>query len=159
MIVASSAESFAVFVSPPPATDAWLNGPLVREARSTMTPATASGAAHPFLRVNFDTRVYNDGKARIDVSVENMLDKSGATTVTYDAAIVVAGQVVFTRTAVQHYYLTRWRKTFEVGSTPLAAVTPDFTPFNIARSLPPYQSVVHSHTLPAMSNRPYPLGG
>src|SRR5439155_16538919 len=27
-----------------PAADAWLNGPLVREARSTLAPATASGA-------------------------------------------------------------------------------------------------------------------
>jgi Domain of unknown function (DUF4082)/Bacterial Ig-like domain len=125
-----------------PATDAWLNGPLVREGRTAVAPATSSGAAHPFLRVNFDTRVYGDGKARVDVSVENVLDKAGATTVTYDATITVGGQIVFTKTAVQHYYLTRWRKTFEVGPMPLASITPDLAPFNVARALPPYLSQV-----------------
>ena len=32
--------------------------------------------AHPFLRVNFDRRVFTDGQSRVDVSVENMLDKT-----------------------------------------------------------------------------------
>src|SRR4029077_6156106 len=45
-----------------PAADAWLDGPLVREWRATLAPATSAGTAHPFLRVNFDTRVYDDGK-------------------------------------------------------------------------------------------------
>ena len=124
------------------ATDAWLNGALVREGRTVAVPATAAGTSHPFLRVNFDTRIYNDGKARIDVSVENVLDKAGATTVTYDATITVAGQQLFTKTGVQHYYLTRWRKVFEVGSTPIATVTPDLAPFNVARALPPYLAQV-----------------
>ena len=122
--------------------DAWLGGPLVREARSTIAPTTASGTAHPFLRVNFDTRVYSDGKSRIDVSVENVLDKTGATTVTYDVTITVDGQAVFTKTAVQHYYLTRWRRVFESGTAPLASVTPDLAPFHAARALPPYLSQV-----------------
>ena len=122
--------------------DAWLTGALVREWRAVVTPAAASGAAHPFLRVNFDARVYADGKARVDVSVENVLDKSGATTVTYDASISVGGQIAFSKSGVQHYYLTRWRKTFEAGAAPLASVTPDFAPFNLARALPPYLSQV-----------------
>ncbi len=124
------------------ATDAWLHGPLVREARSVITPVASTGTAHPFLRVNFDTRIYNDGKARVDVSVENLLDKTGATTVTYDATITIGGQAVFVKTGVQHFYLTRWRKVFEAGTTPLARVTPDLGPFNVAKALPPYLSLV-----------------
>ena len=125
-----------------PADDIWLSGPLVAEGRSVVAPVTAGGTAHDFLRVNFDTRVYRDGKARVDVSVENLLDKVGATTVTYDATIVVNNQVMFAKRAVQHFYLTRWRKVFEIGSAPLAAVTPDLGPFNASRALPTYLSLV-----------------
>ena len=126
-----------------PAPDLWLSGPLVYEGRTTIAPiSAANGGAHPFLRVNFDMRVYSDGKARVDVSVENMLDQAGATTVTYDVAIEVNSQVVFTKSAVRHFYLTRWRKIFEIGSTPLAAVTPDLGPFRASRALPAYLSIV-----------------
>jgi len=134
---------YTATLPPTPATDVWLNGPLVTEGRQVITPVSSSGAAHPFLRVDFDTRVYVDGKARVDVTVENVLDKVGATTVTYDAAISVDGQLVFSRSGVQHYYLTRWRKVFEVGAAP-AAVTPDIFPANLARALPPYLSQVSS---------------
>jgi hypothetical protein len=124
-----------------PAADAWLSGPLVSEARSVIAPV--SGAApHPFLRVNFDTRVYNDGQARVDVSVENVLDKAGATTVTYNVDVVVNGQSVFSKPAVEHYYLTRWRKTFQVGAQPLSSITPDIVPFNQSGALPPYLSFI-----------------
>jgi hypothetical protein len=124
-------------------TDSWLAGALVHESRHTAAPAsTTDGTPHPFLRVNFDRRVYNDATARLDVSVENVLDKAGATTVTYDVAVRVNGNVVFNRTAVQHYYLTRWRKVFTIGTTPLGSVTPDIVPFNQARALPPYLSIV-----------------
>jgi len=100
-----------------PSTDLWMSGPLAYEGRSVVTPA--AGTAHPFLRVNFDTRIYSDGKGRVDVSVENVLDKTGATTVTYDVSIVVNGLTVYTKAAVQHYYLTRWRNTFAIGGTAL----------------------------------------
>ena len=123
-----------------PSTDLWMSGPLAYEGRSVVTPA--AGTAHPFLRVNFDTRIYSDGKGRVDVSVENVLDKTGATTVTYDVSIVVNGLTVYTKAAVQHYYLTRWRKTFAIGGTALSQITPDFTPFNTSRILPKYLSLV-----------------
>lgn len=122
--------------------DAWLSGPLVREDRHVVAPRSDSGVPHPFLRVNFDRRSFHDGQARVDVSVENMLDLTGATTVTYDVAISVDGQNVFTKTAVQHYYLTRWRQVFTAGSTPAAEVTPDLVPFNETRALPPYLPLV-----------------
>jgi len=123
--------------------DLWLSGALVYEGRSTIAPASsADGSAHPFLRVIFDTRVYADGAGRVDVTVENVLDKTGATTVTYNAAITVKGQAVFTKSSVQHYYLTRWRKMFTFGTTQAAAITPDMTPYNNSGALPPYLSLV-----------------
>jgi hypothetical protein len=125
-----------------PSADTWLSGPLASEWRAVVAPVTSQGAAHPFLRVNFDTRAYNDGKARVDVSVENMLDQAGATTVTYDASIVVDGQVVFASAAVQHYYLTRWRHVSEVGAAPLASVTPDTAPLTASHALPAYLQMV-----------------
>src|SRR5262249_12066591 len=119
--------------------DRWLSGPLVYEGRSVIAPlSSVNGSAHPFLRVNFDTRVYNDGSGRVDITVENVLDVAGASTVTYDATVRVAGQVVFTHAAVQHFYLTRWRKTFALPSSSFAAITPDIAPFNAAGALPPY---------------------
>ena len=122
-------------------TDQWLSGALVYEGRAVVAPVS-SGAAHPFLRVIFDTRIYNDGTGRVDVAVENVLDQTGATTVTYNAAIAINNQTVFTKSSVQHYYLTRWRKTFTVGSAPIASVTPDVTPFYASAALPPYLSLV-----------------
>src|SRR5262249_43809681 len=72
----------------------------------------------------------------------NVLDKTGATTATYDVAIVLNAQTVFTKTAVQHYYLTRWRKLFTFGSSAVATIAPDMAPFNAAPALPPYLSLV-----------------
>ena len=123
--------------------DTWLSGPLVHEGRHLVAPITAAGGtAHPFIRVNFDTRVYNDGTARLDISVENVLDAAEATTVTYDVTIRINGQAVFTKNSVQHFYLTRWRKVFTTGSTVLASITPDLTPFYASGALPSYMSQV-----------------
>ena len=109
-----------------------------------MAPVSAAnGSPHPFLRVVFDTRVYNDGTARVDVTVENVLDLVGATTVTYNVTLTVNGNAFFTKTAVEHYYLTRWRKTFTVGG-PLGDITPDLAPFNAANAIPPYLSIVRN---------------
>ncbi|HXI27475.1 MAG TPA: hypothetical protein VNG89_03610, partial [Vicinamibacterales bacterium] len=122
--------------------DRWLSGPLVYEGRSVVTPLRGNGTAHPFLRVNFDTRIYNDNTGRVDISVENVLDVAGAATVTYDATVRVAGQAVYTHPAVQHFYLTRWRKTFALTGSSFAAVTPDVAPFNAAGALPPFLSTI-----------------
>ena len=123
--------------------DRWLSGPLAYEGRSVIAPVSATtGLPHPFLRVNFDTRVYANSQARVDVSVENVLDQAGAATVTYDASIIVNGAQAFAKAGVQHYYLTRWRKVFTLASTTLASITPDIAPFNAARAIPPYLSIV-----------------
>jgi hypothetical protein len=124
-----------------PSADVWLAGALVQESRHVVAP-DANGRPHPYLRVNFDRRTYNDASMRLDVSVENVLDKSGASTITYDVAIRLGSHVVFSKAAVQHHYLTRWRQVIERGVRPLSAITPDLTPFHRARALPPYLSIV-----------------
>jgi hypothetical protein len=129
----------------PPAqsSDRWLSGPLVYEGRSVVAPvSSADGSSHPFLRVIFDTRQYSDGNGRVDVTVENVLDSWDAVTVTYDATIMVNGAAVFDHPAVVHYYLTRWRKTFQSGTGPWSSIRPDLTPFNASRALPPYLPLV-----------------
>ncbi|HXI27375.1 MAG TPA: HYR domain-containing protein, partial [Vicinamibacterales bacterium] len=126
-----------------PSPDRWLTGPLVYEGRSVVVPvSSANGAPHPFLRVIFDTRTYADGNGRVDVTVENVLDSWDAITVTYDASIMVNGVKVYDHPAVEHYYLTRWRKAFPFGAGLWSAVRPDLTPFNVSRALPPYLSLV-----------------
>ena len=79
----------------------------------------------------FDTRVYNDGTARVDVTVENVLDLAGATTVTYDVTTARQRQRrVHEDRASQHYYLTRWRKVFDRRRHRSPTITPDLAPFN-----------------------------
>jgi hypothetical protein len=55
-------------------------------------------------------------------------------------AIVINDDVVFTQAAVDHYYLTRWRKTFAVVSAPFATVTPDMAAFARGAAMPPYSA-------------------
>ncbi|MDR1676560.1 MAG: hypothetical protein LBR86_08860, partial [Tannerella sp.] len=62
--------------------DVWLDGPLVREYRIRDIPQN-DGAAHPFLSNIWDVRMYSDGTARVDVTVENIRD------------VAIAGGVVY----------------------------------------------------------------
>jgi hypothetical protein len=96
-----------------PAADPWLSGALVSEGRSVVALVTSGGDAHPFLRVNFDTRVYRDGHARVDTSVENLLDQAGATTVTYDIGARSYENSVFPRSVWRHCPHNRRPEPFE----------------------------------------------
>src|SRR5262252_3295249 len=132
--------TYVANLPPTPGADVWLAGPLVQEWRKVVAPL-AGATSHPFLRVIFDTRVYNDGKAHVSVTVENVLNQTGATTTTYDVSVAANGQTLFTHTDVQHYYMTRWRKAFDLQA-PASTVTPDLTPFNLSRAIPPINAVV-----------------
>jgi hypothetical protein len=78
-----------------PSADVWLNGPLVLEYRSIVSPADSAGTSHPFLQVYFDVRAYKDGPVRLDVTVENTLDTAAARTVEYDVEIRAGDQTLF----------------------------------------------------------------
>jgi all-beta uncharacterized protein/VCBS repeat protein len=135
-----SGTSYVAALPSTPGTDVWLAGPLVREWRNVVAPL-AGATAHPFLRVIFDTRVYDDGKAHVSFTVENVLNQTGATTTTYDVVVSANGQTLFTHAAVQHYYLTRWRKAYDLNGAP-SIVTPDVTPFNVSKAIPAINPVV-----------------
>lgn len=124
-----------------PSSDIWMAGPLVQEWRDSIAPLNGT-TPHPFLRVIFDTRVYNDGNTHVSYTVENVLNQTGATTTTYDVSIVANGATLFTRTSVEHYYLTRWRKAYDLNFTS-STVTPDVTPFNVSKAIPPFNSVIN----------------
>jgi hypothetical protein len=127
---------------PVPSSDVWLDGTQVREWRVVVAPVNANGLPHASLSVIFDVRVYRDNTARVDVTVENVVDHQVAGTVTYDTTITVAGRDVFTQARVEHFYLTRWRKVFELAQTPFAIASPDLAPFHRAGALPPYLTLV-----------------
>jgi hypothetical protein len=120
-----------------PTGETWLAGPLVSERRSVVTPGP--GGLN-FLRVIFDVRTYSSGGHRVDVTVENDLNVANADAVTYDVAIRIGSATapVFQRTAVNHRYLTRWRKVFTTDGVRASAVKPDVAPFVAARALPEY---------------------
>jgi hypothetical protein len=127
-------------------TDSWLSGPLVSENRILVTP-TAGGVAHPFLRVLYDVRGYNDATRRIDVTVQNTLDVAVADRVTYDVSIVVDGGVAFSQGAVEHPYMMRWRKVIAAGGLQQAAVTPELESAYSAKALPRYMAGVYQSSL------------
>lgn len=79
------------------AADSWLAGPLVCESRVRVVPTNGS-AAHPFLRVVFDVRSFNDGTSRVDVIGENTLVQNASTDrVDYALTIDVNGSRVYQR--------------------------------------------------------------
>src|SRR5262249_37758322 len=82
-----------------------------------------------------------DGKTHISYTVENVLNQTGATTTTYNVAVVGKGQSLFTQSNVQRFYLTRWRKAFDLDA-PASTVTPDLTPFNLSKAIPAFNAVV-----------------
>ena len=124
-----------------PSADRWLDGPLVQEGRAVVAPTLSNGAPHPFLRVIFDVRSYTDGQTRLDIAVENVLDQAGATSAVYDVAVTADGQTVFSRTGVNHPYLTRWRKVFAL-ELQVSEIVPDLASFHASKALPRYLSLV-----------------
>lgn len=125
--------------------DLWLNGSLVREWRYVVTPIDPSFNMHDFLRVYFDVRVYNDGSASVDVTVENVLNIAQASFVTYDVDVIVNGSSVFSVDGVFHSYLTRWRKVFDVNLN-RSTVVFDWTAHHTAGALPLYLDEINSGT-------------
>jgi hypothetical protein len=79
--------------------DCWLDGPLVKECRSIVTLDNNPAGTAQHLRVYFDTRVYSDGKSRVDVTVDNTKNIATANAVTYSVDLAVEGKSVFSKTA------------------------------------------------------------
>jgi hypothetical protein len=125
--------------------DLWLNGPLVTEWRWTVSAVTAGGTPQPFLTVTFDTRAYADGTSRLDVTVANDLDQAGDTKVTYNLSVAADGRTLFQQSQVTQFYMTQWRKVFDLGLTESQAL-PDLQLAFQAGALPRYLSQVPTGT-------------
>jgi hypothetical protein len=132
------------------AAETWLDGPVVREARALVAPRR-DGADHPLLQVIYDVRSYASGGHRVDITVQNTKDIPAADRVTYDVAISIGGQSVFSRQNVAHSLFQRWRRTFTTGGLVASTVTPDFEPFHRAKALPRF--------LPTVQNKVYDTTG
>jgi hypothetical protein len=141
-------------------TDLWLNGPLVTEWRWTVTPVTANGTPQPFVRVVFDTRAYADGTSCLDVTVANDLDQAGDTKVTYNVSVNANGQSLFQQSQVTQFYMTEWRKVFDLGLTESQAL-PDLEPAFQAGALPRYLSQVPTgaDTTQGVYSSAWPMAG
>ncbi len=135
----------------------WLLGPLACEIRYVADLKAKKGEVHPFLRVVFDLRVYKDGQARADVTVENTLDRRAATVEQYNVALGdVTGKTLFTRNGLTHYYLTRWRHVLPLGLE-AARVVPDLEPAYQAHALPRYVPLMPAYVNKAEGEKFEPL--
>ncbi len=133
-----------------PGSNLWLDGPVVREARVVIRPASG-GTLHPLLEVVYDLRAYAGGGLRIDFTVQNVRNAAILNKVVINNALLtVDGSPLWSRGAVTSYSMTRWRVVVWSGGTE-AQVTPDFEPTYLAAALPR----VH----PSVINGTYTLTG
>lgn len=139
-----------------PTSDHWLSGPLVREWRSLVVPVAGAGH-HKQLRVIFDTRVYNDGQTRLDVTVENVLDAPPASAVRYSVRVVADGKPLYTHGPIDHIWLARWRRTFGI-TLKEASVAHDFASAIEAHALPNYWRGIDDRPPPSMAKGFDPMG-
>ena len=131
-----------------PTADLWLSGPLVQEWRCVVAPVHDS-TPHKQLRVVFDIRVYRDGQARLDVTAENVLDARPASTVRYSVQVKVDGKSIYSHGAMDHIWLARWRRTFDIGLLK-SSVTHDFTSAITAYAIPRYWNGIVDTPTPTM---------
>lgn len=116
-------------------TRTWLNGHAAAEW-------LVDGALDEDLHARFQVRVYQGCKhVRVSATVENCWD-SWAGNIRYDVAVIVNGQQVFARQAVDHRRLSRWRKVFWVGGEPPVHVAHDLAYLSATGALPHYDRTV-----------------
>ena len=127
----------------------WLRGPLVTEWVLSGPPLDAGFKPDEDLTVQFHVRSCAGGRrVRVSVVVENCWD-TWAENICYDVAVAVGGKEVFTRRAVDHRRLSRWRKTFWWGEgEPPVHVAHDLAYLSATGALPNYD-----RTLPAVQPR------
>src|SRR5256885_432626 len=116
---------FRADLAPERSRDVWLSGKLVTEYRQVVTPVDGSRKYHPSLQVIYDVRQYRDGKGRLDVTVENVLDVPAATKCTYDFALTADGQTV-RKGGITHPWMTRWRLVQALSGLQVGTNRPNF---------------------------------
>lgn len=99
---------------------AWIAGPAATEWLVSTPLVDDASAAHPHLTARFAVRAHaNSPAVRVDVTVENTWTYAPSPqNYTYDLEVTVGGQSVYSRSAVEHYRQSRWRKIFWTESAP-----------------------------------------
>jgi len=98
----------------------WLAGPIANEWLLMAPLKNSQGADHPHLTARFSVRTYVGlKKAKVDVTLENnWAFELAPQNFTYDVQILVGGQSVYTKAALNHFHHSRWRKVFWWGGEP-----------------------------------------
>lgn len=121
-----------------------LDGPVVAECHSISSFVKADGSVHPHLHARFAVRSYHGtSNARVDISVENNWAYEPAPqNFTYDAAIIVGGQIVYEKKALTHRHHSRWRKMFWTAEAPQVNIQHDASYLVNTRAIPNYDLTV-----------------
>lgn len=128
-------------------TDTWENGPLCRSARKKVIPMNGA-TPHPQLVVWFDISSYNPTGHIVDISVNNVHDKTTGDQVTYDVSVVINGLTRYTKLAHNQKYLTRPRLGPFAVDLIESTYQPDFTPFYATKALPEFSSLTSFTPVP-----------
>lgn len=121
----------------------WISGPLASEWQVSAPLTNAQGVAHPHLSARFAIRAYGAGRARVDVTLENAWAYEAAPqNFLYNAKVVVGGQDVYTKPALNHLHHARWRKVFWWGGEPAVHVKHNTAYMIASRALPNFDQGV-----------------
>ncbi len=121
----------------------WLSGPIAGEWHVSAPLKTAQGVVHPHLSARFAIRAYGASKARVDVTVENAWAYEAAPqNFLYDAQVMVGGQSVYTKPALNHLHHARWRKVFWWGGEPSVHVKHNTAYLIATRAVPNFDQSV-----------------
>jgi hypothetical protein len=136
----------------------WLAGPVVTEWLVSAPLTTNSGQAHPHLSARFAVRWYSDiKKVRVDITVENNWAYEPAPqNFTYDAKVLVAAKLVYTKPTLTHLHHARWRKVFWWGAEAPPVNVKHNTAYLIGtRAVPNYDqtAVIPEATLKSLETR------
>jgi hypothetical protein len=124
----------------------WLAGAVANEWHVSAPLTTASGVAHPHLTARFAVRYYTSvKKARVDVTIENnWAYEPNPQNFKYDTEVLVGGQPVYKKAALDHVSQARWRKTFWYGGDASQVNVQLNTAYLIAtRAVPNYDQSVN----------------
>jgi hypothetical protein len=122
----------------------WLAGPLVTEWKVS-GPLRAGTSAHPHLQAIFHVRAYAGmDSVRVDVALENnWAFEPGQQNISYgNFAVTVGGSTVYSRTTLNHYSQSRWRKLFWWRGDPNVHVVHDKNYLMSTGAVPTYDPAI-----------------
>lgn len=96
----------------------WLGGEVATDYIVHL-PLLNGAVPHPHITVQFSVRFYpGANKAKVDVTFEHTKAYTAKADVGYDAEITIGGVAVYMKSALVHFPLARWKKTYWWNGTP-----------------------------------------